>query len=139
MVVCAGRALVAVHDRIEVRDTLTLTEVECRPENRIGSRALMVVFRALTFDPQHRSTARAVLYSVDFVDPDGTLADRREGQATSSELAVVQGAFTRTGKGRVVVRCVTEEGVSAGAQVVVAVGGQVPEPPAMAPGCLTEP
>ena len=124
LLVCAGRGLAEIRDGCEERDTVSLAEVECRPENRIGSRTMMVVFRALACDHQQRSMVRAIHYSVDFLDPGGALACRREGQGFSGLLVMVQGAFTQSGQGAVVIRCATEEGVSAGAQVRVPVGCQ---------------
>jgi hypothetical protein len=128
VLVCAGRGLGEIRDGREVRDTVALADVECRPENRIGSRTMMVVFRALTADRHQRSQVREIHYSVDFLDPGGALACRREGHGLSALLVAVQGGFTRAGQGTVVIRCATEEGVSAGAQVAVPVGDPGPGP-----------
>jgi len=108
MMVCAGRCLAAIRDGGEVRDTPRVTEVACR--NLEGANRA-VTFRVLTLDPQKRSTARGFHYSVDFLEPDGTLSDRREGHARSSDLVMALGA----GTGGVTIRCVTDEGVAAGA------------------------
>jgi len=76
----------------------------------------------LSRDPQLRATVRTVHWSVDFLDPGGGLAEHRKGQAASADLMAVQGAFSRPGRGTVLIRCVTDEGVSAGAEVAVTVG-----------------
>jgi hypothetical protein len=53
-------------------------------------------------------------YSVDFIEADGTLAERREGTSSIGIPVSVQGDFTQTGRGVVVVRCVTGKGTSIG-------------------------
>jgi hypothetical protein len=59
---------------------------------------------------------------VDFLDPDGDLAERRTGQGSSTDLLIVQGTFTEAGQGTIIVRVITDQGVSAAAKVALPVG-----------------
>lgn len=92
-----------------------MLELDCAPVRR--GEPCAVAFRILTMDAQSELTVRPVWYTVDFLDPGGALAERRKGLGSSSELATVQGAFTQAGTGAVIVRCVTDQGVSAAARV----------------------
>ncbi|BDU74757.1 NHL repeat-containing protein [Mesoterricola silvestris] len=58
-------------------------------------------------------------YTVDFLEPDGTLAGRRTGDSFTWQPILADGIFGQQGKGRVVVRCVTHQGRSAGGMVEV--------------------
>jgi len=55
-------------------------------------------------------------YSADFIEPDGSLAERLQGTGLSGAPVSLQGTFTQPGTGLVVVRCVTEGGVSSDAR-----------------------
>jgi hypothetical protein len=81
-----------------------------------------VRFRIVTANGEFERTVRPVHYSVDFLDPGGEVAEHHEGQGSSGDPVTVQGAFTEPGQGAVVVRCVTDQGVSAGARAEVQMG-----------------
>lgn len=65
--------------------------------------------------------ARPYQYEVDFLDPDGSVAEHREGWGHSGEPACVAGAFTQEGEGSVLVRCVSDQGSVAGCRLPVRV------------------
>ena len=54
----------------------------------------------------------SVVVWVDFLEPDGTLADRRRGEGSSAFPVVVEGTFSQRGQGLVVLRGVSSQGVS---------------------------
>ncbi len=58
-------------------------------------------------------------YTVDFLEPDGTLAERRSGDSFTWQPVKAEGIFAQMGAGTVVVRCVTHQGRSAGAKAEV--------------------
>ena len=60
-----------------------------------------------------------IYYTVDFLEADGTLAERRQGAGRSGEELTAEGDFARPGPRTVLVRVVTDQGVSAGAQAQV--------------------
>jgi hypothetical protein len=64
---------------------------------------------------------RPIRYTVDFLNADGTLAERRAGAGTGERLLSETGRFTRPGRGRIRLRCVTDQGCSAGARAAVEV------------------
>jgi len=118
LVVCAGRTLGEICDRRHLRDRAFVEELWCFPA-RPGA-TCTAGFRVLTTGRQG-VTARPIHYSVDFLDPDGRLAERREGRGDSLGTCTVEGAFTARGQGAVVLRCVTDQGVAAGAALDVPV------------------
>jgi hypothetical protein len=118
LLVCAGRGLAEIRDRIHLRDVPAVVGLECSPVLR-WDEPRTVRFRVLTTDGQGEVTARPVHYSVDFLDPGGDLAEHHEGQGSSADLLTVRGAFTTAGQGAVIVRCVTDQGVSNGARMEV--------------------
>jgi len=63
-------------------------------------------------------------FEVDFLNPDGSLAEHREGTACSGTPASVAGTFTESGEGAIVVRCVTEQGEAHGVRRAVEVREQ---------------
>ena len=60
-----------------------------------------------------------IAYTADFLEPDGTLAERRTGDGFTWQPIKAEGVFAQTGTGSVVVRCVTHQGRSAGAKAAV--------------------
>jgi len=114
LVVCTGRALAELRDGIETRDRPAAIQLDCFPAT--AWEPCTVTFTVRTENRHGQATVRPLRYTVDFLDPGGALAERREGQASSSGLVAVQGTFTGAGKGAVVLRCVTDEGVSGGAR-----------------------
>jgi hypothetical protein len=65
------------------------------------------------------SGGRPIHYTVDFLDPDGALAQRCAGSGQGERLLSVTGHFTRPGRGWIRLRCVTDQGVSAGVKAAV--------------------
>jgi hypothetical protein len=64
---------------------------------------------------------RPLRYTLDFLHGDGTLADRRQGTATGGGMVRAEGRFTRSGPARVLLRWVTDQGLSRSAQASVLV------------------
>lgn len=62
-----------------------------------------------------------IAYTADFLEPDGTLAERRSGDGFTWQPIKADGVFAQSGTGTVVVRCVTHQGRSAGAKADVAI------------------
>ncbi|GEM_PF-1075325 len=60
-----------------------------------------------------------IAYTADFLEPDGTLAERRSGDGFTWQPIKADGVFAQSGTGTVVVRCVTHQGRSAGAKAAV--------------------
>jgi hypothetical protein len=72
-------------------------------------------------DLKSPGSIRPIHYTVDFLEPDGTLAERVRGTGRSSAPMAAQGQFCQRGTGAVVVRCVTDQGVCAGIRKAVEV------------------
>ena len=62
---------------------------------------------------------RPIQYTLDFLNPDGTLAERRAGQGEGERLLSESGRIARPGPGQVRLRWVTDQGCSGGAKVEV--------------------
>jgi len=118
--VCADSVLARLNDRSESRDVPSVTDLECLPAK--AGEPCLVRFRVLTRDHQGRATERSLKVQVGFFEPDGTRVDFWQSKAASAEPLAVQGTFRKAGTGRLVIRSVTEEGVSAGAETSVQVG-----------------
>jgi len=73
-------------------------------------------FAVAATTPEGQPSSRPLFYSVDFCEADGTLALRLEGTGTTFIPITVRGMLAQRGTGRVIVRCVTDQGVSAGTQ-----------------------
>jgi hypothetical protein len=74
---------------------------------------------AVRFVPAIRNgggSARTIHYSVAFIEADGTLAEQQKGTGTSGVPVSVQGTLLEPGEATVVVRCLTDHGLSAGVQ-----------------------
>jgi hypothetical protein len=108
-----------LQDGLGTRDRAAILAVTCIPAAP-GEPGLLQ-FQVETQDRAQRRTARPIRYQVDFRNPDGSLAQRRQGRAGSFETVGVQGAFGQPGNGSVHIQCVTDQGVSAGLDEVVLV------------------
>ena len=64
---------------------------------------------------------RPIQYTLDFLNPDGTLAERRAGKGTGERLLSETGRIHRPGPGQVRLRWVTDQGCSGGARAPVRV------------------
>ena len=78
--------------------------------------ACRVHFSVAARNRAHALSARPFHYTVDFLEADGSLAARERGTGTTPAMVNAQGLFARRGSGTVVVRCVSNQGVSAGTQ-----------------------
>ena len=114
IVVSTGSCLAQIAHTLEIRDTPELVILD--DFSATLAEACVCRFLVATRNIQGALTDHAVHYSVDFLDPGGALAERRTGVAASSTPISVQGVFSRRGTGTVVVRCVTDQGASVGAQ-----------------------
>jgi len=110
--VASGTCLAEISRDFEGRDRLTGLWMEATPS--VAEDPCVLRFSVEAATPDGRPSRRAIHYIVDFLEADGSLATRRQGQGTTSSPISVIGTFTRRGAGRVVVRCVTDQGVSAG-------------------------
>jgi hypothetical protein len=86
-----------------------------------GEDTCRVEFRADPVGARAREPERPLYYTVDFLEPDGTLAARCQGAGATGQTLAAEGTFAQRGRGRVVVRCVTDQGVASGAAVDVTV------------------
>jgi hypothetical protein len=109
-----------LRDQLKLRDLPRVADLQCFPVRR--DEPCTLVFRVPTRNQRNKATARPVWFAVDFLDPDGDLAERRTGQGSSTDLLIVQGTFTEAGPGTIIVRAVTDQGVSAAAKVALPVG-----------------
>jgi hypothetical protein len=115
LLVCTGRGVAEIRDQPQLRDLPRVTDLACFPVRR--DEPCTVAFRVLTRNERDGVTARPVRYAVDFLDPGGGLAERHKGQGSSTDLMTVQGTFSEAGRGTILVRAVTDQGVSAAAMV----------------------
>jgi len=84
------------------------------------AQTLGVTFEAHTVE-RMVAEVRPITYTVDFLNADGTLAERRTDQAMGETLLRVDGSFSLRGTGTVRVRFVTDQGWSSGATRTVEV------------------
>ena len=116
LLVSAGSCLGEINPASGLRDRLAPLSLECPQAPLALAEVCAVRFSAGTTTAQGSPSTRPIHYSVDFREPDGSLSERVEGVGVSSEPLTVQGCFRQRGRGTVVIRCVTDQGVSAGAQ-----------------------
>jgi hypothetical protein len=119
MLVATGCGVAELRTTLEYRDLLSTVTLTCSPATL--SEACVGFFSVEATTHRGLPSLRPIHYSVDFIEADGTLAERVRGKGMTSTTIVVPGQFTRRGTGTVVVRCATDQGVSAGAQQEVEV------------------
>lgn len=73
-------------------------------------------FLSADADGGHGIGSRTFQYTMDFMEADGTRAERVTGEGITGTTVTGQGTFHQPGGGSVIVRCVTEQGISAGAR-----------------------
>jgi hypothetical protein len=112
--VTSGRCLAEIHHQAEGREALALMGAAPPPEAAVGE-TCVVIFTVET------KAGLTVHYTADFLDPDGDRRGRVQGAAAGGETVAVQGRFDQAGAGKVRVRAVTCQGVSAGAELEVRV------------------
>ena len=64
---------------------------------------------------------RSIQFVLEFINEDGSLAERQERSGLGAQFRVCQGAFSKPGQGTVRLRCVTDQGCSLEAQQAVRV------------------
>jgi hypothetical protein len=114
LLVATGPCLAELTTHLEGQDRPALADLDCTPGDLVHPCVLRFTVVAIT--TQGEPSLRPVHYSVDFIEPDGTLAERCQGTGTTATPIAVQGLFSQRGTGTVVVRCATDQGVSAGAR-----------------------
>jgi hypothetical protein len=112
--VTTGSCLARLSPTLECRDRLG--EVELDFDAATPAESCVVRFSVEARTSLGEPSLRRIHYSVDFLEPDGSLADHQQGRSAASSPISVQGTFAQRGTGTVVVRCVTDQGVSAGSQ-----------------------
>ncbi len=117
--VTSGPCLYKLKPNASPRDSLFMVEALCDPAR--AHEPCPLTFEARVLDRQLTPSARVVHYTADFIEPDGTLAATLAGRADAWSATTVQGGFSQPGQGRVVLRCVTDQGVSRGVQLAVEV------------------
>jgi hypothetical protein len=100
-------------------DQLGAIDLRCPSASLLEGCSLQFAVVATT--PGGQRSSRPLFYSVDFCEADGTLAERLEGTGTTSTPITIRGFLSQRGTGTVIVRCVTDQGVSAGTQRAVEV------------------
>jgi hypothetical protein len=115
VILTTGAGLAGLHGRLEARDSLG-------PITLDSGQADLGHACAVTFSVDLAgSGSRPIHYTADFLEPDGTLAERVRGTGRTSVPVAVQAQFSQRGAGAVVVRCVTDQGVCAGIRKAVEV------------------
>lgn len=114
-----GRGLAELRPGGAVRDRLEAALGDLAPAER--GRDLVVPFRAGTWDAAGHATEVPLHCSVDFLEPDGTLAVRKEVVLPQGGEHSLTGAFTQSGTGEVVLRVVSGQGIGAGARRAVTI------------------
>ena len=111
--VSAGNCVAEVLPSMRGRDQVAVTEVSC-PLPVCAQQPCVIRVTAATTTPDGLPSDRALSCSVDFVEADGTLAERKRGDGASSAPIEFVGSFAKPGTGTVMVRCTTDQGVSVG-------------------------
>jgi hypothetical protein len=111
--VSAGNCVAEVLPSMLGRDQVAVTEVNC-PLPVCAQQPCVIRVTAETTTPDGLPSDRALSCSVDFVEADGTLAERQRGDGASSAPIEFVGSFAKPGTGTVIVRCTTDQGVSVG-------------------------
>ena len=106
----SGRCLAGIRHALDVRLPLAIRAAAPVPETKVGE-TCVVTFAADDWSSFH--------YTADFLDPDGDRRVRVQGRVEAGGPGAVQGAFSQAGWGKVVIRGVTGQGVSAQAEVGV--------------------
>jgi len=118
--VSTGPCVAELSSGLRLRDQLGRITLECPPARR--NQPLTVRFSVPATTIHREPASRPIDYVVDFLNADGSLADRVEGQGrTGPQPMAAVGLFTQAGRGKVVVRCVTGQGVGRGTQAEIQV------------------
>jgi hypothetical protein len=112
--VSTGSCVAEILANLERRDLLGPITLTCPAVTT--AEACVCRFSVPCTTPAGVPSQRPIHYTVDFLEPDGTVAERLQGTGTTATPVTAQGQFAQRGKGTVVVRRVTDQGVSAGVQ-----------------------
>jgi len=112
--VTTGRCVARLRRGDFHRDRPVVDALDCPAPDPDGRAT--VFFRLLARDRRGNPMVRPFRYTVEFRGPDGGLDDRIEGEGTTPLPVTVQGRFSQPGRCTVLLRCVTDQGVSAGAE-----------------------
>jgi hypothetical protein len=118
--VTAGRCVAELLPSMQGRDRLAVTNLAC-PLPVCSEQACPVRITLAATSPEGLPSQRPVSCTVDFLDAQGTLVDRKQGDGTSSTPVEITGAFTKPGTGAVIVRCTTDQGVSTSSRLELAI------------------
>ena len=115
VVVSSGTCLGLIQSALGHRDLMRPVLLECTP----GTLAQPCVarFSVETVSPAGiEQGPRTIHYTVDFLEADGTLAERVRGTGSSWAFISVQCLLGQRGQAKVVLRCVSDQGVASGAE-----------------------
>ena len=113
VVVATGNGLAELYVESKPGDQLGALALTCGPASL--AEACVLTFSAAILDQEAQPSLQPLHYSVVFLEPDGKVALQVRGTGTDSAPITVQGQFSQRGTGTVIVRYVTEQGVSKGA------------------------
>ena len=119
VLVTTGSCLGRLSHALEFRDRLRVIALDCTSATQAEPCVVRFTVEARTTHGEEG--LRPMRYSVDFLEPDGSLADHMEGRGVTSTPISVQGVFEQRGTGAVVVRCLTDEGVGTGCQRAIVI------------------
>jgi hypothetical protein len=118
-IIATGPCLGEIISTTEILEPLGPLQLETPPATLTDPYVLW--FQLASRHPWKEPLAMAVHYDVEFRDADGTLAQHRRGTTVTSHPTAVEGQFSQRGRGTVVIRCVTEQGLSAGKEASIEV------------------
>jgi hypothetical protein len=118
-IIATGPCLGAIISTTEILEPLGPLHLETPPATLTYPYVLW--FQLASRHPWKEPLTMAVHYDVEFRDADGTLAQHRRGTTVTSQPTAVEGQFSQRGRGTVVIRCVTEQGLSAGKEAPIEV------------------
>jgi hypothetical protein len=117
LLVTSGTVLAALLPSLAGRDQLPALSLRCAPVR--STEPCAVTFTAEVRNAGGALVPRTLHYTVDFIEADGTLSRRVRGTGAGNQPVTAAGPLHQRGEGRVVVRCVSDQGVSVGAELRV--------------------
>lgn len=112
--VTTGPCIGEINHEAGARTPVGLSPAGLPPPGVEVDAAFVLTFEVATSVP-------VIHFTADFLDPDGERRVRVQGVAAGGETVPVQGHFSHAGTGTVRIRCVTEQGISAGKELKVLV------------------
>jgi hypothetical protein len=117
LVVTTGACLGEVRPATRVSESLRVLDCRCAPAT--SNQSCLAHLRLETRSAAGEERFHRVQYEVDFLDPDGSLAEHRTGWGRAGEAITVVGHFNQAGDGTLVLRAVSEHGSPAGVRLTV--------------------